>query len=187
MRFTVSTSGCAWSCCVARQSWPARAVGLESSDRQRWTAQLTSARGEPGAAGAPRDVVYLADTHALIFFATGQLRRMGPRCRTILRRAEEGRGRVHVPAVCFFEIARLLERGRIRSHLDFDAWHDLAAAHPGLPIEPLGWDDIREARRLTGLVDPFDRLIAGTALRLEVPLLTNDERIRRSSLVRTVW
>ena len=112
---------------------------------------------------------------------------MSPRCSTIFRRAEEERDRVHVPAVCFFEIALLLERGRIRSHLDFDAWHDLVAEHPSLPVERLGWDDIRGARALTGLVDPFDRLIAGTAMRLEVPLLTNDERIRRSGLVRTVW
>ena len=132
-------------------------------------------------------MVYVADTHALLFFATGELRRMSPRCRTIFRRAEDERDRVHVPAVCFFEIALLLEHGRIRSRLGFDAWHDLVAAHPGLPIERLGWDDVREARGLGSLVDPFDRLIAGTAVRLEVPLLTNDERIRRSGLVRTVW
>ena len=85
------------------------------------------------------------------------------------------------------EARRWLERGRLRTRIDFDAWHDLVAAHPGLPIERLGWDDVREARGLTALVDPFDRLIAGTALRLEVPLLTNDERIRRSGLVRTFW
>ena len=154
---------------------------------QRWTTHLRNARDERGAAGARRDVIYVADTHALVFFATGQLRRMSPRCRNIFRRAEEERDRVHVPAVCFFEIALLLERGRIRSRIDFDAWYDLVAAHPGLPIERLGWDDIREARGLRNLVDPFDRLIAGTALRLEVPLLTNDERMRRSGLVRTVW
>ena len=56
-----------------------------------------------------------------------------------------------------------------------------------LPVERLGWEDVREARALTALIDPFDRLIAGTAVRLEVPLLTNDERMRRSGLVRTVW
>jgi len=138
-------------------------------------------------AGARRSVTYVADTHALVFFATGELRRMSRRCRTIFRRAEEERDRVHVPAVCFFEIALLLERGRIRSRIDFEEWHDRVAAHPGLPIERLVWDDVREARGLAGLVDPFDRLIAGTALRLDAPLLTNDARIRDSGLVRTVW
>ena len=70
---------------------------------------------------------------------------------------------------------------------DAEDWQGLIATHPGLPIEGMAWDDIREARGLAALVDPFDRLIAGTALRLDVPLLTNDERIRDSGLVRTVW
>jgi len=84
-------------------------------------------------------------------------------------------------------MALLFERGRIRSRPGLDECHAMIAAFPGLPIEPLGWEDVREARGLTTLVDPFDRLIAGTALRLEVPLLTSDERICRSGLVRTVW
>ena len=132
-------------------------------------------------------MVYATDTHPLVFFASGDLRRMSPRCTRIFRRAEEGRDRVHVPVICFFELALLVERGRIRSRLDFDAWHDLVAARPGLVIEPLVWDDVREARGLAGLVDPFDRLIAATAVRLDVPLLTNDERVRGSGLVRTIW
>lgn len=132
-------------------------------------------------------MTYVTDTQALIFFATGDLRRISPRCTRIFRRAEAQRDQVHVPVICFFELALLLERGRIKSRLGFDEWYTLIAAHPGLPIERLVWDDVREARGLAALVDPFDRLIAGTALRLDVPLLTNDARIRDSGLVRTVW
>jgi PIN domain nuclease of toxin-antitoxin system len=132
-------------------------------------------------------VTYVTDTHALVFFSTGDLRRMSARCRRIFERAEEQRDRVHVPVICFFEVALLLERGRLQSQLSFEDWHRLIAAHPGLPIEALEWDDIREARGLVRLADPFDRLITGTALRLDVPLLTNDERIRASGAVRTVW
>jgi PIN domain nuclease of toxin-antitoxin system len=132
-------------------------------------------------------VTYVTDTHALVFFATGDLRRMSARCRRIFERAEAQRDRVHVPVICFFEVALLLERGRLQSRLSFEDWHRLIAAHPGLPIEALEWDDIREARGLVRLADPFDRLITGTALRLDVPLLTNDERIRTSGAVRTVW
>jgi PIN domain nuclease of toxin-antitoxin system len=81
----------------------------------------------------------------------------------------------------------LLERGRVKSSLSFADWNDRVAQFPALPIEPLVWDDIREARGLEALVDPFDRLIAGTAIRLDAPLITGDERIRASDLVRTVW
>ena len=68
----------------------------------------------------------------------------------IFRRAEQHRDRVHIPIVCFFELAMLLERGRVKSSLTFDDWHDRVAAFPGLPIEPLTWEDIREARGLVG-------------------------------------
>ncbi len=132
-------------------------------------------------------MTYVTDTQALVFFATGDLRRMSVKCRRIFERAEAQRDRVYVPVICFFEVALLLEHGRLRSRLGFEEWHGLIAAHPGLPIERLVWDDIREARGLAGLVDPFDRLIAATALRLDVPLLTSDQRIRASGLVRTVW
>ena len=81
----------------------------------------------------------------------------------------------------------MLERRRIKTRMDLEEWHALIGRFPGLPLEPLGWDDIREARGLARLVDPFDRLIAASAVRLDVPLITGDERIRESGLVRTVW
>ena len=132
-------------------------------------------------------MTYVTDTHALIFFATGDLARMSKRCARIFHRAEQERDRVHVPVICFFELALLYERGRVKGSLGFDHWQTLLAQFPGLPIEPLFLEDIREARGLAPLVDPFDRLIAGTAIRLDAPLITSDARIRSSGLVRTVW
>ena len=132
-------------------------------------------------------MTYVSDTHALVFFASGNASRMSKRCHQIFRRAEQQRDRVHVPMVCFFELALLLERGRLKISLPFEEWHERVAQFPGLPIEPLLWEDIREARGLAALVDPFDRLIGGTAIRLDAPLITADERIRVSGMVRTVW
>jgi PIN domain nuclease of toxin-antitoxin system len=132
-------------------------------------------------------MTYVSDTHALVFFASGNAARMSRKCAQIFRRAQQERDRVHIPIVCFFELAMLLERGRVKSSLSFDDWHDGVAQFPGLPIEPLIWEDIREARGLAGLVDPFDRLIAATAIRLDAPLITGDERIRACGPVRTIW
>jgi PIN domain nuclease of toxin-antitoxin system len=94
---------------------------------------------------------------------------------------------VHVPVVCFFELALLLERGRVRARLSFDEWTAGIAAHPGLPIEPLLLEDVREARGLVPLLDPFDRSIAAAAVRLDASLITSDVRIRESGLLRTLW
>ena len=132
-------------------------------------------------------MTYVTDTNALIFFVTDHTSRMGRQCARIFHRAEQERDHVHVPIVCFFELAQLIERGRLRSSFDFNEWYETVRQFPGLPIEPLVWEDIREARGLAALVDPFDRMIAGTALRLDAPLITPDERIRASGLLRTVW
>ena len=90
-------------------------------------------------------MTYVTDTHALVFFASGKAARISRKCAQIFRRAEQQRHRVHVPVVCFSELVMLLERGR-KSSLSFADWHDRVAQLPALPIEPLVWDDIREAR-----------------------------------------
>jgi PIN domain nuclease of toxin-antitoxin system len=132
-------------------------------------------------------MTYVSDTVALVYFATDDFRHMGPRASRIFRRAEERRDLIHVPVICLFELAQLLERGRVRSRMSLLEWHALVTGEPNLPLEPLTWEDVREARGLAKIADPFDRLIAGTAIRLDAPLITSDERIRRSGLVPTVW
>jgi PIN domain nuclease of toxin-antitoxin system len=59
------------------------------------------------------------------------------------------------------------------------------AAKPGFRLEPLTADDVDEARALGALGDPFDRMIAGTALRLGLPLLSHDAQIAKR--VPAVW
>ncbi len=51
---------------------------------------------------------------------------------------------------------------------------------------PLLWEDVNEARGLP-FDDPFDCLIAGTAFRIGVPLITKDTVISESGLLETVW
>jgi len=44
-----------------------------------------------------------------------------------------------------------------------------------------------EARALPTLRDPFDRLIAGSAIALGVPLISLDPRIAGSGRLQVVW
>jgi PIN domain nuclease of toxin-antitoxin system len=58
--------------------------------------------------------------------------------------------------------------------------------HRGFNIVVLDWLDVNEARSVS-LTDPFDRLIVGTAVRLDMPLITRDQQIVESGLVQTIW
>jgi PIN domain nuclease of toxin-antitoxin system len=127
----------------------------------------------------------VADTHALVWYLAGDHRRLSTAARRAFRDAEAGRTTVHIPMVALMEIALLEERGRLR--LAYGDLREQLALRPGLPLEPVLPEDIDEARTLVQLRDPFDRLIAGTAVRLALPLLTNDARITASGRLRTFW
>jgi len=127
----------------------------------------------------------VTDTHVLVWYAAGEIRRLSRRARHALAEAEAGRWTVRVPAIVLMEIALLEERGRIR--VAYRALRAQLALRSGLPIEPLLPEDVDEARSLAVLHDPFDRLIVGAARRLGLPLLTNDEVITRTARVPVYW
>lgn len=127
----------------------------------------------------------VCDTHALVWYLADERRRLSRPALRALREAEAGSRTVHIPAIVLMEVALLDQKGRIRvSYRDLRAQLSLRR---GLPIEPLTPEDVDEARALATLPDPFDRLIAGTAVRLDLPLLTNDSVVTESGRVRTFW
>lgn len=130
---------------------------------------------------------YLADTHAVLWFCAGDLRRLGPAARRAFRDLTTGAARVHVSVVSLWEVALLHDEARIRLPAGFPAWCDALTAEAGLVVEPLLLGDVDAARGLPGLRDPHDRLIAGTALRLAAVLLSADGRIADHGRVRVVW
>ena len=130
---------------------------------------------------------YLADTHAWLWFMGGESRRLGARARRAFAGLTTGRSAVAMSTISLWEVSLLHDEGKIQLRRGFLAWCDAVEAHPGIAIEPLVRADIEEARSLRGVGDPMDRLIAGTALRLGVSLITADGRLAADRRVRTVW
>jgi PIN domain nuclease of toxin-antitoxin system len=130
---------------------------------------------------------YVADTHVVLWFAAGERQRLGRKVRRIIDDLSSGRSIVSVSVVSLWEIAMLHDQGRIRLRAGFTAWSDALERLRGVSIEPLTRGDVEEARSLRELLDPHDRLIAGTSLRLGVPLLTADERMADHRRVVTIW
>jgi len=128
---------------------------------------------------------YVADTHAVLwFFADAS--KLGSQARRVFETLGV-RSTVYVSSVSLWEVAVLYERGHVRLPLGFSAWRAQLAVTDGFRLEALLPEDIEEARALGPIADPFDRLLAGTALRLSASLITKDERLRRSRRVRTLW
>ena len=132
--------------------------------------------------------VILLDTHAWVWWAADPDRLPRP-ARTRLSQAV-GRGEpLHVSAISVWEVAMLVERGRLELTIPVEAWIARAEAAPEISFVPV---EHRTALRSVLLQDfphrdPADRIIAATALDLGAALLTGDRRLREYAPLETVW
>ncbi len=128
----------------------------------------------------------LLDTHAWIWWVE-QDARLGAKAIDALDRLPRDQ-RPFICDISLWEIATLVERGRLILDVPLEEWLE-AAAHPRsvrvLPISP------RIAAGVAALpdtfhCDPADRIIVAASRAHRLPVLTHDDRIRKSGLV-TRW
>jgi|ERR1700722_3315026 PIN domain nuclease of toxin-antitoxin system len=127
----------------------------------------------------------LLDTHALVWAVTDS-RKLSRPAASALRRARVTGG-IAISAITIWEIASLLARGRVRAFGTLEAsiqmFLDGIAVRPVTPeICALGAQFPNDYSH-----DPADRIIGGTARAEGLALITHDERIRKSPLIKTVW
>ena len=96
---------------------------------------------------------------------------------------------VHVSSISAWEIALLVERGRLRLALDVRDWICRCEALPFLTLVPLDNAIAVESVRLPDFphADPADRIIAATALSLGAVLVTKDDKLQNYPHVKTIW
>jgi PIN domain nuclease of toxin-antitoxin system len=127
------------------------------------------------------------DTHALVHHVAGQSRKLGRRARAVFDRVERGLDTLLIPFTVLEEVMLLSEARKIHLPMPF---RDLLISFMRAENFELGANDpqlLLEAAALTGIKDPYDRLIVAQARMTGLPLVTGDEEIQDSQLVRTVW
>ena len=130
--------------------------------------------------------MYVSDTHAFIYFAQRKHALLGPKARRLFMQADEGKCLIYIPAIVLWEVATLVARNYIQIPQRFDHWCRSIENSPGFTVAALEWLDVDEARKLP-FPDPFDCLIAGSAIRHQMPLITRDRAIIDSRLIETIW
>ena len=132
-------------------------------------------------------MTYVVDTHALIHRITNRKRRLGRRAWDIFERVDRGADTIIVPFTVLEEVLLLSEIGKIQIPLPF---RDFVISLDKAANFDLAVNDtalILEAATFTTIKDPYDRLIIAQARVAGLPLITSDEKIQESALVRTVW
>ncbi|HUK39457.1 MAG TPA: PIN domain-containing protein [Candidatus Acidoferrales bacterium] len=131
--------------------------------------------------------MHVTDTHAFVNHVTGRKNRLGRSARRILDRVDHGVETILIPFTTLEEVMLLSEAGKICLPLSF---RDLVISLTQAENVELGVNDTQlllEAASFTTLRDPYDRLIVAQARIAGLPLITGDEQIHQSGLVRIVW
>lgn len=122
----------------------------------------------------------LLDTHIVLWLDSGD-DRLRPSTRALIDDCWRNGGAICMSAVSAWEIALLVDTGRIELDCPVEAWMERFLGRPGVEAVPLGHRAASLSYRLDHLEhrDPADRLLIATAIELECPLVTYDERIGR--------
>lgn len=129
----------------------------------------------------------LLDTHALAWLVTDD-DRLSRSARSAIRRARASDG-VAIADVTICELAFLFARGILRTHGTIENTVQNFVTRSRVSVKPITAEIAALATQFPEDYpkDPIDRLIGATARAEGIALVTRDERIRSSPLLRTIW
>jgi PIN domain nuclease of toxin-antitoxin system len=127
------------------------------------------------------------DTHAAIWYLL-DTKNLSQAVFSLIDTAAASGVPTYISAVSLVEVVYLVERGRIASDA-FDRFdRELGQNNPAFKIFPLDYNVARAMREIPRHVVPDmpDRIIAATALHLNLPLVTRDHRLQAAG-IQIIW
>ena len=129
------------------------------------------------------------DTHALIWWVNDDQQLTDKARKAIEKEISSEDGQVFISTITAWEIAMLVQKGRLTLTMDVKDWIDIVAAIEGVRFVPVDNEVAMQSVRLPGEFhpDPADRMIVALARRLSVALVTSDAKIQAYKHVKTIW
>lgn len=128
-------------------------------------------------------MLYVIGAHALIWHLTNDAK-LGANARAVMTRIDSGKDKGLVPTIVLAEILYASERGRIALTLD-DVLRELRK-RKHYPIELFNRAILIVAQSVKS-PELHDRLIVATAIHRKARVITRDEDITKSGIVKTIW
>jgi PIN domain nuclease of toxin-antitoxin system len=127
----------------------------------------------------------LLDTHICVWWVDGSQRLTDSQRQILHENEPNGLG---VNVISCWEVAKLVEYGRLELACPIEEWMEKALAYPGIQLIELTPRIAIESTKLPGSFhrEPTDQIIVATARVYDIPLLTVDDRILNYPHVRTL-
>ena len=122
----------------------------------------------------------------MLLWANADSKKLSRAADAAIRRSRQADG-LAISAISLWEVASLVSRGRIQSYGTIES--ALGRFIEGVTIVPITPEIAALATQFPDDYphDPADRLIGATARAEGLALVTRDERIRKSPLLKTIW
>jgi len=133
--------------------------------------------------------VIVLDTHAVIWWVNDDGRLSAKAGKAIKRELTREDGKILISSITAWEIALLVEKGRLTLTMDVSDWLKLVQDIESVHFDPLDNDIAVQSVRLPGEFhpDPADRIITALARHHAVSIVTCDTKIREYKYVKTIW
>lgn len=125
---------------------------------------------------------FVTDTQALVKFMMGK-KVINDAAHQAYLSADKGEAVIIIPAIVLMEVMYLFEKNRIE--IGILQTEDLMESQ-NYQFEPLSLEILKTASQIHDIPELHDRLIAATAMHLDLPLITNDPVISKSEFVQIV-
>ena len=127
----------------------------------------------------------LLDTHIWVWWVDDSQQLTDRQRQIIQDNVQSGLG---VSAISCWEVAKLVEYGRVELICPIEEWMEQAVTYPGVQLLELTPQIAIESTKLPGSFhrDPADQIIVATARVYDISLLTADRRILQYQHVRTL-
>lgn len=127
------------------------------------------------------------DTHVLVWWVNGD-HSLPTKTKKVINNTLSKGGEVIISSISVWEIAMLIQRGRLLLNMDVDSWIAQVDRIEGVTCHPVDNEIALKSVTLPGKLhkDPADRMIVATARKLALPLLTMDEKLLKYRHVKTI-
>ena len=131
---------------------------------------------------------FVVDTHVVIWYLSKN-KRLSRKAQTIFQKAAAGHSHVVIPSIVLVETIFLVQRERLNEEVVKTLLALTENPNDGIYVYPLNKAVVQALSHFGPVAIPelADRIIAATAIHLDLPLLTIDPSIQASKLVKTVW